>query len=312
VILSVSRRTDIPAYFSSWFYNRIKEGMVCVRNPVNLKQISRIKLSPKTIECIVFWTKNPSREFINNLSILDDLGYKYYFQFTLTPYNKSLEKNLPPKKEVINNFVDLSKRIGKQKIIWRYDPIIINNEYSIECHVKYFEYIIKQIGLYTNKCIISFVDIYKNIRKRLHENDIHEYNDSEMKIIAESLYKMTVAYGLTIESCCEKINLSSIGIEHGHCIDGALINEIVGKSYLFEKDKTQRDECGCIASVDIGAYNTCQHNCLYCYANWVDTKDIMNSYNENSPILCSNISTDDKISDRIIKKCDLLMQELFD
>jgi hypothetical protein len=264
------------------------------------------------IECIVFWTKNPSKNFIDNLYVLDELGYKYYFQFTLTPYNHSIEINLPQKNEIISNFINLSKKIGKEKIVWRYDPIILNNEYTIEYHIKSFKNIAEQLELYTKKCIISFVDMYKNIKKRLDKNNIHEYCEDEMKKIAESLYKIAINYGLKVESCCEVIHLSNIGIEHGHCIDGNLINEITGKSYKFEKDKTQRDVCGCITSVDIGAYNTCQHRCLYCYANWIDTQNIMDSYNVNSPILCSNISDNDKVNDRVIKKCDLLIKELFD
>jgi hypothetical protein len=312
MIISASRRTDIPAFFGSWFFQRIKEGFVYVRNPMNINQISKIELSPSIIECIVFWTKNPSPDFINNLHILDSMGYKYYFQFTLTPYNQNIERNIPLKTEIINKFISLSNKIGKEKIIWRYDPILLNNETSLDCHKNLFEYYAKSIGVYTNKCIISFIDIYQKIKERLLKYNIQALTRQQSLDIAQAIQNIASKYNIKTESCCEDIDLSEFNIEHGHCIDGDLINTITGKRYSFKKDKTQRNACGCISSIDIGAYNTCRNGCAYCYANWLELKSISdNFYDFTSPLLCSNVTINDKISNRLVAKCDLLDNELF-
>lgn len=312
MILSVSRRTDIPAFHSEWFYNRINEGEVYVRNPMNVHSVSKIKLSSDIIECIVFWTKNPSQEFIDNVRMLDEKGYKYYFQFTITSYDNSIEKNVPEKKMIMQKFRSLSGKIGKEKIIWRYDPIFINDTYSIDYHCKYFEYIASKLSGYTNKCVISFIDKYAKIKKRLEAENITELSFEQMKIIGKSFSEIGKKHNIEIETCCEKIDLLSYGIRKGHCIDGELIKHLTNKPYIFKKDACQRKDCGCIASVDIGSYNSCSHNCLYCYANWEDdVKENEMSYDFKSPILCSELKQDDKISERKITSCPLEEGGLF-
>lgn len=310
MILSASRRTDIPAFFTFWFYRRIEEGFVYVRNPVNKNQVSHIEISPLTVESIVFWTKNPHKDFIDNLRILDEKGYKYYFQFTVTPYGDDIERNLPAKEKIIDTFKSLSEKIGREKIIWRYDPVLITGRYSVDSHKKYFDYYAEKIGAYANKCIISFIDNYKKIDKRLLENNIKLLTDKQILEIAADIKKTACKHSLKIETCCEEIDLSAFNIEHGHCIDGNLINSITGKQYSFKKDKSQRLHCGCISSIDIGAYNTCRHGCLYCYANgsniYEDTSPL-----ELSPALCSEITDKDKITSRLVSKSALPENELF-
>jgi len=312
MIISASRRTDIPAFFGSWFFQRIKEGFVYVRNPMNINQISKIELSPDNVECIVFWTKNPDKNFIDNLRTLDDKGYKYYFQFTLTPYNQNVEHNLLPKEKIMDTFFSLSDKIGKEKVIWRYDPILITGDISVDSHIELFDFYSKKISPYTNKCIISFLDLYPKINKRLLKNNIKTLTDQQILDIAKNIREVSNKLNLKIESCCEDIDLSSFDIKHGHCIDGELINSITGKRYSFNKDKTQRQICGCITSIDIGAYNTCRNGCQYCYANWLERVTSLNeNYDDKNPLLCSKVANNDKISNRIIKKCDLLENELF-
>ena len=137
MILSVSRRTDIPNYYSEWFYNRIKEGFLYVRNPMNAHQVSEIKITPDVVDCIVFWTKNPL-PMMKRLNETKD--YNYYFQFTLTGYGNDVEVNLSNKKtEMIPVFQELSEKIGKQKVIWRYDPIFFSDRYTKEYHLKAFK-----------------------------------------------------------------------------------------------------------------------------------------------------------------------------
>ena len=158
MILSVSRRTDIPAFYADWFFNRIKEGFIYVRNPMNIHQVSRISLSPSIIDCIVFWSKNPKPM----LDRLDELkNYMYYFQFTINPYDIKLEEYVPTKSGIIDTFKELSNKIGPERVIWRYDPIILTDTLTMEYHVKYFEELAKRLNGFTQTCVISFVDLYK-------------------------------------------------------------------------------------------------------------------------------------------------------
>lgn len=301
MILSVSRRTDIPNYYSEWFYNRIKEGFVYVQNPMNVHQISRIDLSPEVVDCIVFWTKNPEPM----LDGLDKLSaYKYYFQFTLTGYGRDIECNVPHKKEVmIPIFQKLSERIGSKRVIWRYDPIIFTKVYTPEYHLKAFEQIAAALAGYTNKCVISFVDFYVKNRKNMEALGAYELEESILIEFAQKISKIAGAHGMTVGSCAERIDLSQCGIEHNCCIDKRLIEDIIGYKINAGKDKNQRLECGCVDSVEIGAYNTCKNGCKYCYANYSQDSVMKNcgKYDARSPLLCGSITEEDRVYERKVK-----------
>ncbi len=297
MILSVSRRTDVPAFFSDWFYNRINEGFVLVRNPMNNKQVSRILLNPEVIDCIVFWSKNPKNLIVN----LDKIkNYHYYFQFTLTPYDKTIEVNVPEKTVLIKTFIELSQRIGKERVIWRYDPIMLTQKFTKEYHFNRFEYLAEKLHRYTKKCIISFVDMYKKTERNTATIDIMPMTDSVIFEIAEKLSIIAKKYGLSLETCSEAVDLSAFGINHGKCIDDKLISGIIGKPLFIEKDTNQRLSCGCVKSIDIGAYNTCKHNCLYCYANFSKSLVEKNclQHNPDAPLLYGALKGDEMIKDR--------------
>lgn len=299
MILSVSRRTDIPAFYSEWFFNRIKEGFVYVRNPMNIHQVSCIKLSPDVIDCIVFWSKNP-RPMLNRLHELE--GYMYYFQFTINPYDIGLEQNVPTKNGIIDTFKELASKIGPDRVIWRYDPIILTDNITLDYHIKYFEEIARRLQGYTKTCIISFLDLYKKTERNLRNSSARELAQSEMLKIATHISHIAHRYGITVQSCAEKIELDCIGIRHGHCIDSVLIEDLLGVKLVVSKDKNQRPECGCVQSIDIGEYNTCGHNCKYCYANFNGQKvqEKVRLHDPNSPLLIGNIKPDDKITERKI------------
>ena len=288
MILSVSRRTDIPAFYSEWFFNRIKEGFVYVRNPMNIHQVSRIKLSPDVIDCIVFWSKNP-RPMLNRLHELD--GYMYYFQFTINPYDMGIEQNVPMK-----------NGIGPERVIWRYDPIILSDNITLDYHIRYFEEIARRLQGHTKTCVISFLDLYKKTERNLRNTSARELAESEMLKIATHISLIAHRYGITVQSCAEKIELDCIGIRHGHCIDSVLIEDLLGVKLVVSKDQNQRPECGCVQSIDIGEYNTCSHNCKYCYANFNGQKvqEKIRLHDPNSPLLIGNIKPDDKITERKI------------
>lgn len=301
MILSVSRRTDIPNYYSDWFYNRIKEGFLYVKNPMNVHQISRIDLSPEVVDCIVFWTKNPA----NMLGRLDELKkYQYYFQFTLTGYGKDVEPGLPDKREaLIPTFQKLSEKIGAQKVIWRYDPIFLSPRYTMDYHLQAFEEIARSLSGYTHRVVISFVDLYAKTQRNTAGLEIKTFSDGVMVEIAKQMVEIAGRYGMEVESCAELIELANVGVKHGSCIDKKLIEEIIGCKLIVGKDKNQRAECGCYESVEIGSYNTCRNGCRYCYANFNDAmvSDSVREYDVDSPLLCGHIGPDDKITERKVK-----------
>lgn len=300
MILSVSRRTDIPCYYSDWFVNRIKAGYLCVRNPFNAEQISRISLSPDVIDCIVFWTKNPA----NMLDKLDEFKeYEYYFQFTLTGYGKDAEPNLPDKKSVIvPTFRKLSERIGKKRVVWRYDPIMFNDKYTPDYHIRAFGELCSLLDGYTERVVISFVDLYAKTKKNTESLHLKAASERDMMSLAAELSRIARAHGLEIFTCAENIELSSVGIEHGSCVDKRLIEELTGFTLKCAKDKNQRGECGCYESIDVGAYNTCKSGCKYCYANFSDALvgRHVAEYDPSSPILCGKIGDGDEVTERKI------------
>ena len=314
MILSVSRRTDIPNYYADWFYNRIKERFLYVKNPMNPHQVSRIALSPELVDCIVFWTKNPE-PMLAKLHELDD--YAYYFQFTLTGYGRDIEPNVPHKKNrMIPVFQKLSGTIGSSRIIWRYDPILFNNIYTPEYHLRAFEQIADALAGYTKKCIISFVDTYAKNRTAMKALGVWElaladgredsvsYNN--IKIFASKLSEIAHRYGMEIATCAEKLDLSDCGIAHSSCIDRALVEEIAGYSIDVSKDKNQRAECGCVESVEVGTYHTCLNGCKYCYANdsWEKAERNFKAYDADSPLLCGQIEVGDRITERKVKRLE--------
>ncbi|MDR1955912.1 MAG: DUF1848 domain-containing protein, partial [Treponema sp.] len=265
MIISVSRRTDIPAYYSEWFSNRIKERFVFVRNPMNVHQISKINLSPEKVDGMVFWTKNP-KSMLNKLDLIMD--YHFYFQFTLNSYDQDIETKLPRKGEIIETFKRLSDKIGPNRILWRYDPILLNDTYTISYHIENFEKIACALNGYTKKITFSFIDFYKKIIDNIKNLSMKNITIEEKTTIAENLSRIAKKNGFLIDTCAENTDFSKYGITHARCIDDRLISQIIGYNLDIKKDKNQRLECGCVKSIDIGEYNSCSNGCLYCYANY--------------------------------------------
>lgn len=264
MIISASRRTDIPARFSPWLFNRLKEGYALVQNPMNPRQISRVDLSPEAVDGLVLWTKNP-------LPMLSDLcrlePYPYYFQFTLTPYGRDVEPGLPEKPRLLEGFIRLSEEIGRHRVIWRYDPILLAPGYDWEFHLRAFEEMAEKLAPYTEKCIFSFLDSYRCMAGAARELGVQYPSTDRQTGMARELAAIAKGYGLKLETCCEPLELAEYGIGHARCIDGELISRISGWPVKAGKAPSQRPGCGCAQSTDIGAYGTCQNRCIYCYAN---------------------------------------------
>lgn len=286
MIISASRRTDIPCYYSEWFVNRLKAGYVLSKNPMNPNQIKRISLSPDEVDCIVFWTKDPIN-MLDKLSLIDKLGYRYYFQFTLNPYGIDIERNLRNKEDIVNTFIQLSKRIGSEKLLWRYDPVIINENHRVDYHLHNFAYLCSKLQGYTKKCTISFVDDYKKLDKAVRDYIIRDIDEDTQHYIAKSFVEIAAGYGIEIRACCEKADLINYGVKPAACIDKELIETICGYSLNIKKDKNQRPACNCAESTDIGVYNSCRNGCIYCYANHSEASINRNCmrYNPVSDIL---------------------------
>ncbi len=263
MILSISRRTDIPAFYSEWLVNRFNAGFVYVKNPFNANQISSIDLT-ENIDGIVFWSKNP-QPLMKYLPLFKDIPY--YFQFTLNSYDTTLENSVPEKKILIHTFKALSDLIGPERVIWRYDPIILTDRFTIDYHKRYFEIIAEKLEGYTEKCVISFVDMYKKCQENMKDILITTIDQNTVLTLSKYISDVAGSHAMTTESCAEPYDLESVGIQHGKCVDDTLLERIGSYKLQVGKDKNQRKECGCVSSIDLGTYNTCMHRCRYCYAN---------------------------------------------
>ena len=301
MIISASRSTDIPSFYSDWFLNRIKEGFVYVRNPTNIHQISNISLSPDVVDGMVIWTKNPA-PMLDRIGELSD--YNYYFQFTLNSYGKDVEQNVPSKSDVvIPAFQKLSNLIGKDRVVWRYDPILLNEHYTVEYHKKYFKLLCSKLAAYTEKCTVSFIDMYKMTARNVKPLNIRTPSKDEIYELITSFLSAAQNCGIYIDTCAEEYDLSSMSISHACCIDKLRLERLGDYILNIGKDKNQRDVCGCIESIDIRTYNTCENGCLYCYANY-NSKIAHNNHsahNPQSPLLYGNVGDDDKINERKVK-----------
>ena len=310
MIISASRRTDIPAFYSSWFFNRLKDGFVLVPNPRNSKQLSRIFLSPDIVDCIVFWTKNPS-SMLNKLVKLSE--YPFYFQFTLTVYEADIEKHLPALQKRIAIFKQLAEQVGQDRVIWRYDPILINKHYTIDYHIEFFNQIASSLRGYTDTCIISFIDDYPHIRQSLIKEDINRLQVVDILNLCSSLSEITSDNQLILQTCAEEIELLNCNISHGACIDKTRIEKITGSLLLAKKDKNQRNNCQCLESIDIGTYDTCSFGCIYCYATTSKRNVQANKrlHNQYSPKLVGDLLETDIIKDKPMRSLFSLQNELF-
>jgi len=275
-IISASRRTDIPAFFPAWFMERVREGFFCRITPFNAHQVKSISLKPSDVDAIVFWTKNPG-PLLRYLPELDQLGMKYYFQFTLNPYDRLFEPHVPSLAERIDTFRALADMIGPRRVIWRYDPLILSSTTPISFHLEQFARIAAELQGATERVMFSFLDLYGKVTRRLkaieQEHGItffdirgEEYTADRRRLLTE-MRRSAIDKGMRLWSCAEAEELDDIGIGHGTCIDGRLVRELFNSNVKFARDRYQRKECGCVESVDMGIYNTCSYQCAYCYAN---------------------------------------------
>lgn len=298
MILSVSRRTDIPAFYASWFFNRLQAGYVLVRNPYRFHAVSRIALSPDVVDGIVFWTKNPA-PMLERLGELRD--YPFYFQCTATAYGTDLETYVPDKDStVLPAMRRLAEMIGPERVIWRYDPVLLSPKYTVAFHRQRFAQMAKALAGSTKRCVISFLDMYPTMQKEAARLGLRAPNRQETETLAAHFAAVAAQNGIKVETCAENIDFAHLGIGHGCCIDKALLEKIGGYKLHTKKDANQRPLCGCCASVDIGTYATCPGGCVYCYANRSKTaaKTAFAAHDASSPLLGGQLLPDDIVTEK--------------
>ncbi len=267
MIVSASRRTDIPAFYPEWFVSRARAGWCLVPHPFRPGLSARVPLDPETTAAIVFWTRNPAPLF-PYLPELDRLGYQYYFQHTLLDYPEPLEPAGLPLARKIETFRELAGRIGPERVIWRYDPVILSEATPVAFHLERFERIASALRGSTRRVVVSLLDVYRKILPRLREAGVSllECRPEDLAMLCGGLAGTATANGLEIQSCAEEVDLAPWGIPPGKCIDDGLIRKVFGIEVSGRKDPGQRKLCRCAVSRDIGVYDTCPAGCLYCYA----------------------------------------------
>lgn len=293
MILNVSGRTDIVAFYTKWFMERYREGFVDVKNPFNPKLISRINFDD--VDAILFCTKNP-HPIINHLC---EIEKPIIFHITLTPYKKDIEPNVPPKGNVINDIKKISKIIGTDNLYVRYDPIFINDRYNIEYHKKAFDNMCSILDGYVKNIIVSFMDDYKNVRKNAHILKAKILTEEDYKQIGLSFSESARKHSMTVQTCFEDKTLVEYGFIKGECLSHEMAYKLTGKKYKNWKAR-KGGKCNCVEMVDIGSYNTCRHLCKYCYANYNEDEIYKNIDNHilSSSLLIGSINNDDIIKIR--------------
>lgn len=292
MILNTGSRTDIPAFYSDWFYNRIRAGFVCVRNPYDPVRITRYALDHEAVDMLIFCTKNPS-PMLARLPLLSEFAMFWFV--TITPYGADIEPYVPAKEEVIRSFQALSAQIGRKKVSWRYDPVILTEKYSIDFHIEQFARMADALSGYTDQCVVSFIDLYEKTKRNM--KGVRSVTGREQEKLTGAFAKIAEKNGLQIHLCCEDKALVREHVDADGCMSQAVLEHAAGFKLQVPKKKAARSACSCLLGADIGAYHTCGHGCLYCYANY-DRKTVCNNmklHDPSSELLIGHITEYDTV-----------------
>ena len=290
MILNVSGRTDIVAFFTPWFLKRLEAGFVDVRNPFYPKLVNRIYFH--NVDAFVFCTKNP----LPIIPHLAKISQPIIFEVTITPYQNDIERNVFNKDKIINSIQDIANIVGKDNVWIRYDPIFISKKYSLDYHIKAFSKLCFLLKNSTEHIIISFLDNYKNVNKNLPYIKPLPLSFKDYEKLGKSFFEVANRYGIKIQTCCEKVDLTQYGFIKNDCVSKEYIFALTGKKF----PKWASRPCNCVQMVDIGAFNSCKHLCRYCYANY--DEDFINTnvanHDPNSSLLIGSLQNDDIIKER--------------
>lgn len=297
MIISASRRTDIPAFYSDWFMNRVRAGFCTVSNPFNAKQVSRVSLDPGDVDALVFWTRDPS-PMVPHVRELEARGLPCFFLISLLGYPGEYEPHAPDRGRVTGAFRELAAQLGPERLAWRYDPIILSEATGPEFHGEFFSEIARELEGASSRCIVSVLDFYRGVRRAFRgiEESLRPWEEDRLmeglSRLAPYLVQRGKERGFSLQSCAEERDLSGWGVLPGACIDAEWISVALGRSVLAGKDPNQRERCLCAQAKDIGAYNTCVFGCRYCYATKNETRarDAFRSHDPHAPALCGTPS----------------------
>lgn len=297
VIISASRRTDIPSFYADWFFHRWKEGYALSRNPVNPKQVGRISLRPEDVDCFVFWSKDPA-PMLPGLPMLGQTPF--YFQCTLNGYGAEVEPGLPALSRRIEGLRRLAEQWGPERLVVRLDPIFCSDRYPEVFFLEHLDRVLGHLKGCFDQVIFSFLDRYAHIEKRIAPLGILPMDEAKKRRMAQGLSGIAQAYGIRLATCAETGDYADLGVQPARCVDEERIERLRGWPFFAKKDKYQRPACGCAASVDIGAYHTCGHGCLYCYANAGEraVRANLRAHDSTGPLLVGQLRPEDVVRQR--------------
>jgi hypothetical protein len=308
MILQTGNRTDLPAFYSTWLANRIREGYVMVRNPFNPVSVTRYRIDPSVVDLIVFCTKNPA-PMLEHMDLLRP--YRQYWFVTITPYGKDIEPNVPDKNLVIESFRRLCGHVGPDCMCWRYDPVFIDSSWTVQRHVEAFSAMCRKLEGYTHTCVISYIDLYEKVLRNFPEVRSVPF-DIQMEL-TKTLVEIAAKHDMIIKPCGEDPRLATVGADCSGCMTQQTFEQAVGQNLILPPNPGNRKECACYITNDIGQYNTCGHLCRYCYAN-ADRETVrrnMRLHDPSSPLLIGKLRPEDRIHEAKQKSWIDMQMRLF-
>lgn len=293
MIINTGGRTDTVQYYSEWLLNRFSEGYVLSRNPLFPNKVTRYELTPDKVDCVVFCSKN-YKPILSRLHEITD-KFNTYFHYTITAYGKDIEPGVPSIDESMETLIELSKQVGKQRVAWRYDPVLLTEKYTVETHLQTFEHMSKTLTPYIDRCIFSFVEMYRKLEINMPE--LLPLSAEDMEALAQGLGSIAEKYGIHIQTCGTNGDFTRYGIQSSGCMMLDILGGANGIVFKDRKHKGTRHGCHCIESRDIGAYDTCMNGCKYCYANKTPRKAFENFkfHNPMSPLLLGELKPEDTV-----------------
>ena len=295
MILNVSGRTDIVQYFSEWLFNRFKKGEVFVRNPLFPEKVTHYVLTPGKIDCVVFCSKNyaPALDHIHEITD----KFPCYFHYTITAYGKDIEPGVPSIDESIDTLLCLAKLVGSERIAWRYDPVLLTKKYTVQQHLITFEHMAARLSGHVDRCIFSFVEMYKKVEFNMPE--LVPFSEEDMNVLAQGFGRIAAKYRIHIQTCACKTDYTAFGIHSSGCVTLPILAKANGIKFKDLRHAGMRNGCCCMTYNDIGRYDSCINGCRYCYANQNPNLARKNFelYDKDAPILIDSI-----------KDCDIITQ----
>ncbi len=295
MILNLSNRTDILAFYTPWLLNRLREGFVQVRNPYHPQQVSQYVLTPEAVDCLAFCTKNPL-PLLQQPDLLARLQqFETYFFVTITPYGADVEPMVPNWRQVTQAAAQLAEVVGRKRVAWRYDPILLSKKYTVAYHQHIFPQMMEQLAPSVHRCVISFLDCYEKTRR--NAPDLFPPGDRQRKLIVQIIGDAARQYQLPVSTCAEKFDLQQFGISQEGCLSPTFLAQAADVEWPRGNSKPLRPDCHCLPSRDIGAYNSCSHGCRYCYANYDRQAVTANvpRHNPQSPFLLGTAQPEDVV-----------------